>query len=77
VLRVVQHGAFVLHMVVVQDFVQMLLIKVAVVEGECHTLGTKASSSSDSMQVGRCVATFAVKVLRHIKVDDNLNVRNV
>ena len=55
----------------------MLLIKVAIVEGESHTLGTEASGSSDSVQVGRCVATFAVKVLRYIKVDDNLNVRDV
>lgn len=67
------------HVVVLHDVVQVLLVHSSVVNRQSQSLGTEATSSSDSMQVVFWVGLLLTVDSHggHIEVNHNLDFRDV
>lgn len=77
---VLEVSQLVLHLVVVHDLVQVLFVVLPVEDGEGDTLGSKSTSSTDSVEIVVGVTNFllvSVGVEWDIVVDDQLNFGNV
>ena len=80
-LRSLEHVHFVVHLVVVEDLVQVALIFVAIVQGDRDALRTKSSCSTDSVQIVLRIAdslsVWTLGLSRDIEVDHELDLGNI
>ena len=80
-LRSLEHVHFVVHLVVVEDLVQVALIFVAIVQGDRDALRTKSSCSTDSVQIVLRIAdslsVWTLGLGRDIEVDHELDLGNI